>query len=133
MCYEKEKTCRIGEFLYEAIRMGYSYNDSYKLLLTSKQGIGILSDKYEYVIHHTGRTSAIKADCEYGINYNKSNQSKVNGNTCSLIAEFIQLCHRQYNIPYDKIFSKISLEDFMKQLGNVLGNYDHKLVREYIL
>ena len=130
---EKEKVCRIGEFLYQGLLMGYTYSEGYDLFLNSEQGYGIMHNNYTYVIHHTGRTSAIKADKVYGNRYKKTWKGKADGDLCMLLAEFIQLCHNFYKIPYKKIFAKISVDAFMDKFGFVLGNYDHKLVKEYIL
>lgn len=41
--------------------------------------------------------------------------------------------HNKYNIQYENMFDKFNLDNFIEECGNVLGNYDDKLIKTYLL
>lgn len=52
MFYNEAKCVRIASFINGALQLGYSLTNAYKLLIFSKQGKDILSNKFEYDIYH---------------------------------------------------------------------------------
>ena len=126
-------TDRLAGFLYQALTMGYDYNNAWKLLLNSKQGRGILERDYTYFIHFQGRTDADKAEEDIGNTLVKTHDVEIELNKLDLLANFVYLADRDFHISYDKMFEKISLNDFMKTCGNILGNYDDKLIKAYLM
>ena len=124
---------KIAGFFQGALYLGYDYDKAWSLLLNSKQGQGILKNNYEFSVHHQGRVSAEKADKDIGDLYDKSDSIEADVNTLRLLADFIIMAHRQFKLKYSDIFKNMSLNEFMKTCGNVLGNYDDKLVKTYLL
>lgn len=124
---------KVTGFFIGALDLGYSYDDAWSLLLNSKQGQGILNNDYVYSVHHQGRVSADKADADLGNKYKKNSNIKATISQLELLAEFISLAHNRFNIEYADMFKNISLSEFMSTCGNVLGNYDDKLIKTYLL
>ena len=132
-----EKPDRIAYFLIGALGLGYSLNDAWHLLLHSKEGLGILNNEYTYVVHFMGIPSAQKADKENGGKYNKCipDIDKIVEETfyLELLGEFIEFVNNYFHVPYDQIFNKMSIQDFYETCGHVLGNYDDKLYKRYLM
>ena len=124
---------KITGFFMRALQNGYNYNDAWELLLQSKQGQGILNNDYTYSVHFQGSASADKADKEIGNRFVKSHHIKPDVEKLLLLAELISLAHSRFGMRYENIFSNISLDDFMNECGNVLGNYDDKLIKTYLI
>ena len=137
MSYDLSTTSLINEkvtgFFIGALDLGYSYDDAWSLLLNSKQGQGILNNDYAYSVHHQGRVSADKADADLGNKYKKNSNIKATISQLELLADFISLAHDRFYIEYTDMFKNIPLSKFMSTCGNVLGNYDDKLIKTYIL
>jgi len=127
------KCDRMAGFLIGAQQLGYSLNNAWDLLLSSEQGNGLLNDEYAYAVHHQGIATAEKADASIGFKYKKGKPKNVNIDQMLLLANFIEFTNKTFNVPYKDIFKKISIQDFMKTCGAVLGNYDDKIVKGYIL
>lgn len=125
---------KISGFFWKALDLGYDWKDAWDLLLNSEEGQGILNLDYTYLVHHSGGTSAIKANEKLGNNYKKNSNIEVNDiYLFTLLAEFILLAHEQFNIDYKDIFSKMDLNEFMKSFGIALGNYDSKIIKNFLL
>lgn len=127
------KCDRLAGFLIGAQREGYSLDTSWDMLLNSKQGQGILNDDYEFAVHHMGIASAKKAIKDIGKNYKRGHELDPDISTMLLLATFIETANKKFKIPYENIFKKISISEFMEKCGYVLGNYDDKLIKEYIM
>lgn len=127
------KCNKIAGFFLGTLRMGYSLDDAWQLMQTSEEGQGILQDDEWYCVHVQGISSAKMADKKNGHKYIKNSILRPTVREMELLAKFIEGTHIKYNIPYSKIFSKYSIGEFYKKCGNVLGNYDDKLVRAYLL
>ena len=124
---------KVTGFFIGALDLGYSYDDAWSLLLNSKQGQGILNNEYAYSVHHQGRVSADKADADIGYKYKKDSNINATISQLELLADFISLAHNRFNIKYTDMFKNIPLSEFISTCGNVLGNYDDKLIKVYIL
>ena len=124
---------KVAGFFIGALDLGYNYDDAWSLLLNSKQGQGMLNNEYAYSVHFTGRASADKADADIGYKYAKNSNIKPSVDKLTLLAEFICMAHYDFNIEYANMFKKTPLSKFMKVCGNVLGNYDDKLIKAYII
>ena len=79
------------------------------------------------------RVSADKADADIGYKYKKESNINATISQLELLADFISLAHNRFNIKYTDMFKNIPLSEFMSTCGNVLGNYDDKLIKTYIL
>lgn len=126
---EREKTNRLYDFLVDALKSGYSLDDAWHLLLTSSDGLEILDNN----TYESGSALFIKADKSNGSRYNKSEPIELDVFYFKLLAEFIEFVHRDYNLPYNQIFTKIKIGEFFAEHGKALGWYDHKMVKAYIL
>ena len=128
------KSNQIAGFLYEGLLMGYSLNTAWKLLLNSKEGRGILNEEVDYIYKYTGRACAMYADIEHGKEY-KKRKREVNIVLDQIIrlGRFIEFVYIEYNLDYEKIFTKCSIAYFYKETHVCLGNYDSKLAEKYIL
>lgn len=124
---------KVAGFFIGALDLGYDYDDAWSLLLNSTQGNGILNNNYRYSVHLQGRASAEKADTDIGKKYRKTSHIKPEVIKLELLSEFISMAHERFGIPYKDIFKNISLNEFMRLCGNVLGNYDDKLITTYIV
>ena len=124
---------KVTGFFLGALRMGYDYNDAWSLLLNSRQGQGILSNEYEFSVHFQGTDSARKADACLGDKYSKDHKYKPDLEALKLLADLIDTAHNRFGIPYSEIFKKTSLNSLMETCANVLGNYDDKLIKAYLL
>ncbi|MBO4395639.1 MAG: hypothetical protein J5819_04770 [Eubacterium sp.] len=124
---------KVAGFFLGAMRMGYDYDDAWSLLLSSKQGQGILNNEYAYSVHFQGTDSARKANMELGTNYNTGTGIEPDIRQLELLADLIDIAHNRFGIEYKDIFKKTSLNDFMDTCGYVLGNYDDKLIKGYLI
>ncbi len=124
---------KVTGFFLGALRMGYDYDDAWSLLLESRQGRGILSNDYEFSVHFQGTDSARKADVCLGDKYLKEHKYEPDLFKLKLLAELIDLAHNKNGISYKDMFKKTTLNDFMDTCGVVLGNYDDKLIKAYLL
>lgn len=127
------KLDRMTGFFVGALRMGYSLNDAWKLMLNSTEGTGILEENYTYSVHHQGITSAQKADKAHGQEYDHDSNEEDDIFRLSLLVDFIEMAHKRFNLSYSHIFDKMSIGDFYKECGIVLGSYDDKLLKTYLL
>ena len=128
-----EKSDKIAGFLRGGCELHYSYDDIWKLLLQSTFGQKILQDDYRYVYHVQGRWTAREADREIGDRFEKQSTDMISVEQSNLLAELIETAHDRFAIPYEEIFQKTSLSGFMEQCGSVLGNYDDKLIKNYLI
>ncbi len=124
---------KVAGFFIGALDLGYDYNEAWSLLLNSTQGRGILSNEYKYSVHLQGRASAEKADADIGKRYAKKSKIKPDVIRLELLSEFIDMAHNRFGIQYKDMFKHISPNEFMRICGNVLGDYDDKLIKAYIL
>lgn len=124
---------KITGFFMRALQRGYDYSDAWSLLLSSKQGQGILNNDYAYSVHFQGSASADKADKDLGCNFQRIYHIEPDINKLQLLAELISMAHYRFGIKYEDIFKNMNLDEFMKVCGGVLGNYDDKLVKTYLL
>lgn len=127
------KCDKLSGFLYGATQLGYSLDDAWDLLQKSKQGKGILNGEYLYCEHIEGISSAKRADRDIGFNYKKGSPKYYDLGDVDLLAYFIENTHIDFNIPYSDIFKKYNIGRFFKDYKHILGNYDSKLVRQYLL
>lgn len=127
------KNDKFAGFFIGAGKLGYSMEDTWKLMLNSRQGLGLLNDEYAYVVHHSGEATAIKADEEYGNSYKKQKPEKRTYEEMFLLGDFIENANKNFHLNYKDIFHNISITDFVNQCGYVLGNYDDKLIKRYLL
>lgn len=128
-----EKSDKIAGFLMGGCELHYSYDDIWKLLLQSTSGQKILQEDYRYVYHVQGRWTAREADQEIGDRFEKHSADTMSVEQSNLLAELIETAHDRFAIPYEKIFQKTSLSDFLERCGLVLGNYDDKLIKSYLM
>lgn len=131
--YREEKVERMGSFFVGAQQMGYSLNDAWSLMLNSTQGQGLLRGDYLYAEHLQGIATAHKADADIGDKYTERHVRNIDIDILYLLADLIEMANEQFNIPYEKVFEKCSINDFVSMCGNVLGNYDDKLIKRYLL
>ena len=124
---------RVSGFLYELLNYGYNYNEAWNLLLASKEGMGILNRDYTYFIHFQGRASADKVLQNLGKNLEDSKNIKIDVIQLKLLTNLIYMANKEYGIPFSDMFNKTELEKFIKKCGVVLGNYDDKLIKTYLL
>lgn len=124
---------KIEGFFIGALDLGYSYDEAWSLLLDSEQGVGILNNDYKYSVHLQGRASAEKADNIIGYKYKKSSNIKPDLLKLEMLANLIDLAHYEFKIEYKDMFNNISLSKFMEACGSILGNYDHKLIKTYLI
>ncbi len=127
------KCDKLSGFLCGAMRLGYSLDDAWSLLLSSRQGQGILNGEYLYCEHREGIVSAEDADRDLGKYYTKNEVVDPDVDSIDLLAEFIENTHLWFKIDYKDIFNKYSIGKFYKDFGYLLGDYDSKLVRAYLL
>lgn len=127
------KCNKIAGFFLGTLRMGYSLDDAWDLMQTSKEGKGILCDDEWYCVHVQGISSAKMADSENGYKYKKNGTLRPTVREMELLAEFIEATHIKFNLSYKDIFKKCPLGVFYKKCGNILGNYNDKLVNVYLL
>lgn len=133
MILNEDKCDRITGFFLGSLRMGYSMDDAWKLMLNSKQGRGILNEDYEYCIHHQGIVSAEKADKDMGYKFKKGVSTEPNIDNLYALADFIEIAHGEFNLPYATMFNKYPIGKFFDECGVLLGNYDDKLIKRYLL
>ena len=124
---------KLTGFLYGAVELGYDYDNAWKLLTNSPQGLGLLAGDYDYLVHFKGRVTAKKADSEIGNTLEKNYTMKTTVRSMESFAKFIEYAHDKFDISYDIIWNNISPNEFMLTCGSVLGNYDDKLIKTYIL
>ena len=120
-------------FLFGGMRDGYGLTNTWDLMLNSKQGRGILEEDYVYVIRQEGYPSYQDAIQEHGNRYKKLDTVRIYKlDELRLLAEFIERITERYNLEYEDLFRKMSLDDFMAKCGYALGNYDVKLYEIYL-
>lgn len=119
-------------FLYAGMDLGYSLHDTWNLMLTSKQGKGILNEEYIYVIRQEGMPSFNEALEEYGCKKTVKQIKRYRLADLRLLAEFIELITETYQLPYEDIFTKMTIDEFMETCAIILGNYDFRLYEEYL-
>lgn len=127
------KVDKISGFFHGAVNLGYNFDDAWDLLLNYDGGRKLLNNDLYYCIHQEGRVTAEYADKELGNNYVKCHKIKFDKWYFDLLAEFIEFVHTEYNLEYDKIFTRITIGEFYDKYHIVLGNYDSKLAEAYIL
>ena len=64
--------------------------------------------------------------------YNKSHEEE-DPDVMMCLGNFIEFDHIEFKMPYKDIFKKCSIGGFRNRCRNVLGNYDDKLVKAYLL
>lgn len=133
MIYNEEKIDRMTGFFLGSMRMGYSLDDAWKLMLSSKQGRGILNEEYEYCIHHQGIVSAEKADKDLGYKFKKGKGVEPNLDNLYCLSAFIEMANQDFDLPYETMFNKYPIGQFFDDCGVILGNYDDKLIKRYLL
>ncbi len=124
--YASRKDKWMTDFLYEGLLLGYSYNDIWSSL------VWILSNPSCEVLryHMLGRNAASQfLVCYAERNYN----IKPDLFRLEALVLLIELAHNNFNMPYVKIFSKMSLDEFMDTCGDVIGDYDDRLIKMYLL
>ncbi len=58
---------------------------------------------------------------------------KADYNHIELFVRFVLYAHDVMELPFENIFSKMKVNDFLNQVGTNLGNYDEKLVKNYLM
>lgn len=84
-------------------------------------------------MHIQGITSSKEANREIGHLIKKGKPLKMDVPTSNLLGNFIILAHEKFKLPYETMFSKCSISEFMDRCWYVLGNYDDKLIRTYLM
>ena len=138
---EAWKTSQMGEFFARGAYEGYRLRDVWEMMLTTKPGRGLLIDEdYIYFEHNSGGTDFYLALEECKGKYPHKEQSLQHfkdlygtGTRAELLAEFIEFAHSRFNLEYEKIFSKFDIESFFDRFGKFLGNYDDRIVRDFLL
>ena len=124
---------RLSGFFRQCLTMGYDYDGAWSLALNSEEGRGLLERDYTFFIHFLGAAVAVKANDSMGSSYDRSFHIKVNMRVLMLLADLIYRAHEQFKMRYEDIFKKMSPNNFMETCGNILGNYDDKLIKTYLL
>lgn len=126
----------LTSFFLGALENGYDFNNAWLLLLNSSVGQGILNHKEKYK-GLEGFDVVILAEQETGLSQDFSKNVD-----CSMwhslwhlnnLSNLIFLAHFNMGISYDDLFKKMSINEFMFECGTTLGDYDDKLIKNYLL
>lgn len=86
-----------------------------------------------YCVHHQGITSAQKADQKFGYKFKKGKPTEPKMMSISCFADFITNMHIIFKASYRDFFNKYPIGKFYDDFGNMLGWYDEKLFKAYLL
>ena len=128
------KVDKLVGFFIEFLDYGYDYETAWNYMLTEKEGQGILNEEYLYIEHQEGSISA-KQVIERLHLKRGSKKIKYSADTLELLGYLIEMAHtdERYMLPYEKIFSKYSINDFVTKQGYCIGDYDSKLIDAYLI
>ncbi len=129
------QNCLISFFI-GALDDGYDFDGAWLLLLNSSVGQGILNheDRYNGL---EGFDVVALAEQETGLV-----PDRLKAMDCSQwrdlrhlrnLANVVLLAHYRMGIPYEDLFHKMSINEFMFECGIALGDYDDKLIKAYLL
>lgn len=124
---------KIAGFFMQGRYLGYSYSDIYDLFLNSREGQGIRNNEYAYAVHWQGRYLFEVALEKSNKKYKKGKSEILKPEFTISIARLLLMAHNEYDIEWNHMFDLISMDDFIKDKGIVIGDYDDKLIRRFLL
>lgn len=131
---DKYKVDKIAGFFNFGWRDGYKTSDLWWLMRNSTSGRGMLNNNPLYTEHHQGSRSLSLAFEEINPTFEKENPPFGDHvDLSNLFGYFIEFAHGSFNLDYNHMFDKYPIDDFIKDFGFALGNYDDKIIKKYLL